>query len=433
MKSEIFFKKACTLMPGGVNSPVRAFRAVGETPRFIKSAKGSKIYDVDCNEYIDYVCSWGPTILGHARKEVTDAVKKAAEDGLTFGAATEKDMVRLVSSGTEAVMSAVRLARGYTGRDNIIKFAGCYHGHSDGMLVEAGSGVLTYSNETKQGKKNSRTFGDETDSGVTAGACGTSVSSSSGVPNAYASCTFVARYNDLDSVRNIIENNPDSIAGIIVEPVAANMGVILPEDGFLNGLRELCDQYGALLIFDEVITGFRLAPGGASEYYQITTDLVTLGKIVGGGMPLAAYGGRRDIMEHVSPVGNVYQAGTLSGNPIATAAGIATLRILKNAPDIYTRLDEKAALLAHAYEEKKGICVNRAGSLIGVFFSDEKEIKNYEQVLRCSKKQYADYFSYMLKNGIYIAPSPYEAMFVSDAHDDEDITKTIDIINNLKL
>ena len=428
MKSKELYKEACEFIPGGVNSPVRAFYSVRETPRFIRSAKGARLRDEDDREYIDYVCSWGPLILGHAREEVVDSVKRAVTDGLTFGAVTQKEtelarliceamspveMVRLVSSGTEAVMSAIRLARGFTGRDIVIKFAGCYHGHSDGMLVEAGSGALTY----RSGE-----------SGETTAAAGRTVSSSAGIPDAYASCTRVADYNDIASVRRIFEECGENIAAVIVEPVAANMGVILPADGFLDGLRKLCDANGALLIFDEVITGFRLGPGGACGYYGIAPDLVTLGKIVGGGMPLAAFGGRRDIMERLSPLGDVYQAGTLAGNPVAVAAGLETLRILMSDPGIYSRLEEKAARLKRAYDGKTGISVNQVGSLLGVFFTGEKEVSNYDQVKKCDAGQYADYFSYMLANGIYVAPSPYEAIFVSDAHGEEEIRRTVETV-----
>ena len=338
--SKHLYDRAIKRLPGGVNSPVRAYQAVGRTPRFIRSAKGAHITDVDGNEMIDYVCSWGPGILGHADPRVVEQVKKACDEGLTYGAPTEREVEmaellaelvpsmevsRLVSSGTEATMSAIRVARGYTRRDKIIKFRGCYHGHSDGLLVKAGSAALT-----------------------------TSVPDSAGVPADYTKNTLVAEYNNRESVRELFEANPDSIAAIIVEPVAANMGVVLPQDGFLAFLREITSEYGALLIFDEVITGFRLALGGAQQYFHVTPDLSTFGKIIGGGMPVGAYGGREDIMRMVSPDGPVYQAGTLSGNPIATAAGLATLRILQEDTGIYDRLEARAKELADAVREAAG-------------------------------------------------------------------------------
>lgn len=410
-KSEKLFEAAKCHIPGGVNSPVRAFGAVGRPPRFIASAKGSKIVDVDGNEMIDYVCSWGPGILGHAHPRVIEKVKEACDGGLTFGAPTEREVVlaeliaeivpsmevsRLVSSGTEAVMSAIRAARGFTNRDKIVKMKGCYHGHSDGLLVKAGSAALT-----------------------------TSVPDSAGVPADYTKHTLVASYNDRDSVEKLFLANPKDIAAVIVEPVAANMGVVLPEPGFLEFLRDITEKYGALLIFDEVITGFRLALGGAQEYYQITPDLTTLGKIVGGGMPIGAYGGRREIMEMVSPLGPVYQAGTLSGNPIATAAGLETLRILKGDPDIYRRLDEKAKKIAQTVREAAGasVCVRQIGSLLSIFFTPV-HVKDYDSALTSDIGRYADYFGCLLDRGIYVAPSQFEAMFVSDAHTWEDIEFT---------
>ena len=414
-RSKALFEAAKCHIPGGVNSPVRAFGSVGRTPRFIASAKGSRITDVDGNEMIDYVCSWGAGILGHAHPRVIKAVQQACEDGLTYGAPTEKEVIlaeliaelvpsmevsRLVSSGTEAVMSAIRTARGYTGRDKIVKFKGCYHGHSDGLLVKAGSAALT-----------------------------TSVPDSAGVPADYTKHTLVALYNDRESVEKLFQANPKDIAAVIVEPVAANMGVVLPETGFLEFLREITKQYGALLIFDEVITGFRLALGGAQEYYGISPDLTTLGKIVGGGMPIGAYGGKREIMQMVSPVGSVYQAGTLSGNPIATTAGIETLQILKEDKTIYKRLEKKAEILATAVREaaKESIIVNQVGSLMSVFFT-EQPVRDYESAVSSNTKCYAEYFGYLLEHGIYTAPSQFEAMFVSDAHTQEDIDKTCEII-----
>lgn len=412
MNKELF-NEAEKYIPGGVNSPVRAFKAVNQTPLFIDKAKGSRIYDADGIEYIDYVMSWGPCILGHADDRVINSVKSACDKGLTFGAPTEKETrlarlicsaypsaqkVRLVSSGTEAVMSAVRTARGYTGKDKIIKFRGCYHGHSDGLLVKAGSGLLTES-----------------------------VPDSNGVPKGYAQNTLLADYNSEKSVEALFKANND-IAAVIVEPVAANMGVVAPKKDFLAFLRNITEKYGALLIFDEVITGFRLAFGGAAEYFSVSPDLVTFGKIVGGGMPLAAYAGRKEIMNVVAPVGSVYQAGTLSGNPIAVTAGIETLEILKE-KNIYAALEEKAKALENAYIEK-GINVNRCGSLLSVFFTDKK-VENYNDVLTCDTKKYADYFSQMLSSGIYIAPSQFEALFLSAVHTAEDLAITKKAINNL--
>ncbi len=393
-RSKVLFEEAKRHIPGGVNSPVRAFGSVGRTPRFIASAKGSRITDVDGNEMIDYVCSWGAGILGHAHPRVIKAVQQACENGLTYGAPTEKEVIlaeliaelvpsmevsRLVSSGTEAVMSAIRTARGYTGRDKIVKFKGCYHGHSDGLLVKAGSAALT-----------------------------TSVPDSAGVPEDYTKHTLVALYNDRESVEKLFQANPKEIAAVIVEPVAANMGVVLPEAGFLEFLREITKQYGALLIFDEVITGFRLALGGAQEYYGINPDLTTLGKIVGGGMPIGAYGGKREIMQMVSPVGSVYQAGTLSGNK---------------------RLEKKTEILATAVREaaKKSIIVNQVGSLMSVFFT-EQPVRDYESAVSSNTKCYTEYFGYLLEHGIYTAPSQFEAMFISDAHTQEDIDKTCEVI-----
>ena len=413
--SKHLYDRAVKRLPGGVNSPVRAYQAVGRTPRFIQSAKGAHITDVDGNEMIDYVCSWGPGILGHADPRVVEQVKKACDEGLTYGAPTEREVEmaellselvpsmevsRLVSSGTEATMSAIRVARGYTRRDKIIKFRGCYHGHSDGLLVKAGSAALT-----------------------------TSVPDSAGVPADYTKNTLVAEYNNRESVRELFEADPDSIAAIIVEPVAANMGVVLPQDGFLAFLREITNEYGALLIFDEVITGFRLALGGAQQYFHVTPDLSTFGKIIGGGMPVGAYGGREDIMRMVSPDGPVYQAGTLSGNPIATAAGLATLRILKEDTGIYDRLEARAKMLADAVREAAGerVSVNQIGSLMSIFFTGDA-VTDYESATHSDTKQYADYFGYLLERGIYVAPSQFEAMFLSDAHSKEDLERTIDVM-----
>ncbi len=411
------FERAKKRIPGGVNSPVRAFGSVGRTPRFISKAKGAVITDADGNNMIDYVCSWGPGILGHADDRVIEAVTKACRDGLTFGAPTEKEIIlaeliselipsmeitRLVSSGTEATMSAIRVARGFTGRDKIIKFRGCYHGHSDGLLVKSGSGALT-----------------------------TSVPDSVGVPGDYTRNTLIADFNSEDSVRELFAENKDQIAAIIVEPVAANMGVVLPQDGYLQFLRDITKENGALLIFDEVITGFRLALGGAQEYYGVTPDLTCLGKIVGGGMPIGAYGGRKEIMDMVSPVGPVYQAGTLSGNPIATTAGITTLSILRDTPGLYEDIAAKAETLHKAVTAAAGdkVSVNRVGSLLSIFFTD-KAVTDYESATASDTKKYSEYFSYLLDRGIYVAPSQFEAMFVSSAHSEAQIAETVKVITD---
>ena len=401
IRSQELFEAARRVMPGGVNSPVRACGHVGRVPRFIARATGAHIWDVDGNEYVDYIGSWGPAILGHAHEEVVAAVKAAAEDGLTYGAPTAREVEmaelvrelvpsmevsRMVSSGTEAVMSAVRVARGFTGRDDIVKFDGCYHGHSDGMLVRAGSGALT---------------GAEPDS--------------AGVPADFAKHTLVAPYNDAEAVEALFASHPDTIAAVIVEPVAANAGVILPKPGFLQALRDITARYGALLIFDEVITGFRLALGGAQAFYGVRPDLTTFGKIVGGGMPAAVYGGREDVMRSVAPDGKVYQAGTLSGNPLATAAGLATLRALKRDPAIYGRLEQKTRRLAEAVRAAAGerADVAQVGSLMSVFFRGDAETV------------FKAWYSHLLDRGVYVAPSRFEAMFVSDAHTEVDIARTV--------
>jgi len=408
--SEDFHARAVQVIPGGVNSPVRAFGAVGGNPRYVRAAKGSRLTDVDGQEYLDYVGSWGPMILGHAHPKVLAAVATAIGDGLSFGASTEREvimaelivsmvesveMVRMVNSGTEAVMSALRLARGFTGRDRIIKFAGCYHGHSDSMLVKAGSGALT------GGRPDSR--------GVTAGT---------------AQDTLVAEYNDLASVQNLLELYPSEIAAIIVEPVAANMGVVLPAPGFLPGLRKLCDDHGSLLIFDEVITGFRLAAGGAQQYFGVSADLVTYGKIIGGGLPVGAYGGRKMIMEQVAPTGGVYQAGTLSGNPVAMAAGIATLTELRENPSIYSQIESRARRLADGFRAQRPCTVNQIGSLVCPFFTD-RPVCDFHSAMSSDTKRYADYFQHMLAEGFWLAPAQYEAMFIASTHTDADIDRTI--------
>lgn len=413
-ESKTLFEESREYFPGGVNSPVRAFGSVGGVPVFVKRAAGSHIYDEDGNEYIDYVDSWGPCILGHAYEPVVEAVREACFSGLSFGAPTRKELVlgkmikecmpsmemmRMVSSGTEAVMSAIRAARGYTGRDKIIKFKGCYHGHSDGLLVKAGSGALTGS-----------------------------APDSAGVPASLTEHTLLAQYNGENSVKKLFEEFPGDIAAVVVEPAAANMGLIAPNPGFLEFLREITSRYGALLIFDEVITGFRMGLGGAQGYYGVIPDMTTLGKIVGGGMPMGVYGGRKEIMEVVSPVGKVYQAGTLSGNPIATAAGIVTIQTLMEQPEIYRSLEEKAGRLIKTLRENlPQTCVNQAGSLFSVFFTD-KPVVDYDSALASDTERYARYFHYLLEHGIYTAPSQFEILFLSAAHTDEDIEKTCRVI-----
>ena len=418
-RSEELFARAVKRIPGGVNSPVRAYGSVTEAPRFIQGAVGSKIFDVDGNAYIDYIDSWGPMILGHNDERIKDAVIRASENGLSFGCATEKEvemaeficeriphveMIRMVNSGTEAVMSALRVARGFTGKSKIIKFAGCYHGHTDAMLVSAGSGVMT-----------------------------SGVPDSAGVPKGCTEDTMIAMYNNLESVERLLTESNDQVAAVIVEPVGANMGVVPPEDGFLQGLRRLCDEHGALLIFDEVITGFRLSFSGAAGFYQVTPDLVTYGKIIGAGMPVGAYGGRKEIMEMVAPAGPVYQAGTLSGNPIAMAAGLEQLKILWEDQEIYTRLYQKGQVLYDGIrsillEKDLPYQVNSVSSLGCIFFTEEK-VKDYATAKTSDTKKFADYFQYMLNHGVHMATSQFEAMFLSDAHTQEDIGTTLDLIN----
>ena len=418
--SEELFDRAVKVIPGGVNSPVRAYGAIGIAPRFIDRADGCHIYDVDGKEYVDYIDSWGPMILGHNFPEVKESVLKACEKGLSFGCATaievemaeficdhipHVDMVRMVNSGTEAVMSAVRVARGFTGKNKIIKFAGCYHGHSDAMLVSAGSGVMT-----------------------------SGVPDSAGVPKGCTEDTMTAVYNDLDSVRALMEQADGQTAAVIVEAVGANMGVVPPKKGFLEGLRKLCDEHGALLIFDEVITGFRLAFGGAAEYFGVTPDLVTYGKIIGAGMPVGAYGGRREIMELVSPVGKVYQAGTLSGNPIAMAAGLTQLKYLYEHQEIYKDLEEKGKRLYGGMEKmlaEKNLPyhINHVSSLGSLFFT-EQEVVDYTSAKSSDTKAFSEYFKGMLAQGIHMAPSQFEAMFLSVAHTDEIIDQTLEAVRN---
>ncbi len=417
-RSERLFERAVKRIPGGVNSPVRAYGAIGETPRFIEKADGCYIYDVDGNRYIDYIDSWGPMILGHNFPAVRESVQKACENGLSFGCATELEvemaeficeriphveMVRMVNSGTEAVMSAIRAARGYTGREKIVKFAGCYHGHTDAMLVSAGSGVMT-----------------------------SGVPDSAGVPEGCTRDTMTAVYNDLDSVKALFESAPGQVAAVIVEPVAANMGVVLPKDGFLKGLRTLCDENGALLIFDEVITGFRLAFGGAAQYFQVVPDMVTYGKIIGAGMPVGAYGGRRDIMEMVAPAGKVYQAGTLSGNPIAMTAGLTQLKYLWENPQVYEELEKKGEKLYGGMEKiaedsGRALTLNHIASLGSLFFT-EGPVVDYASAKTSDTAAFAEYFKAMLRMGIHLAPSQFEAMFLSDAHGEEAIEETLDCV-----
>ena len=409
-RSSELFERAKKVMPGGVNSPVRAYGSVGMDPLYIDRAKGNRIWDADGNEYIDFVGSWGPMILGHADDDVLAAIEECMKKGLSFGACAQLEVemaelvvgniphvesIRMVNSGTEATMSALRIARGYTGRNKIIKFEGCYHGHSDGLLVKAGSGAMT--------------FGNPDSAGVTKGA---------------AEDTLVASYNDLESVKALFANNPAEIACIIVEPVAANMGVVLPEEGFLAGLRAICDQEGALLIIDEVITGFRLAFGGACERLGLEPDLVTYGKIIGGGMPVGAYGGKKKIMETVSPTGPVYQAGTLSGNPIAMTAGIVTLKKLLADPGIYSHLDEMGSRLAAGLREATGNTVNQIGSLVGMYLTDQP-VRSYAEAAKAHTEKFAPMFKALLEEGIYIAPSPFESMFISNPFTDEDIDRVI--------
>jgi len=412
--SERLFKRARRYLPGGVDSPVRAFGAVGDVPRFIVKGKGSRIFDEDDNSYIDYVCSWGPLILGHADRRVVKALRQAAGRGTSFGAVTEletrlaamickalpsMEMVRFVSSGTEAAMSAIRLARAFTGRDRIIKFAGCYHGHCDSLLVSGGSGMATLG-----------------------------IPDSPGVTASTARDTLVVGYNDLDSVRRLFAGYPDSIAAVIVEPVAANMGLVHPASGFLSGLKRLARAHGALLIFDEVISGFRVAYGGAQQLYKIRPDLTCLGKIIGGGLPVGAYGGRRDIMQMVAPSGKVYQAGTLSGNPLAVTAGITTLEILRD-PSIYEQLEEKGELLqeglaAAACYACMPLSIARQGSLLTVFFSAQT-ITDYDSARSCDTAVFGRFFRGMLEQGIYWPPSQFEAAFLSLAHSRQDISATV--------
>lgn len=409
------FQQAQKHIPGGVNSPVRAFKGVGGDPVFFREGKGAWLTDATGKKYVDYIGSWGPMIVGHAHQEVIDAVKEAVNHGLGFGAPTEiettmanlvcelvpsMELVRMVSSGTEATMSAIRLARGYTGRDKIVKFEGCYHGHADSLLVKAGSGALTLG-----------------------------VPSSAGVPASLAEHTLTLRYNDLESVKACFKEAGDQIACIIIEPVAGNMNCIPPVPGFLQGLREICDEYGAVLIFDEVMTGFRVALGGAQAHYKITPDLTTFGKIIGGGLPVGAFGGKREVMEHIAPLGPVYQAGTLSGNPIAMAAGLTTLKLIQ-APGFHDALTKTTETLVSGLQEladKAGIpmTTNQVGGMFGLFFTQDSQVNYYEQVVACDQERFKHFFHLMLNNGVYLAPSAFEAGFVSAAHGEQEIEHTL--------
>ena len=407
-KSEELFACAQKLIPGGVNSPVRAFRGVGGTPLFIARGEGSRIYDVDGNEYIDYVGSWGPLILGHCFPPVIEALRQVLETGTSFGAPTEREvelaelirecvpsveMVRLVNSGTEATMSALRVARGFTGRDLVVKFEGCYHGHVDSLLVKAGSGMATLG-----------------------------IADTAGVPQAFAATTLALPYNSVEAVEKAFRERGDQIAAVIVEPVVGNMGCVPPHPGFLEALRRITEQHGALLIIDEVMTGFRLALGGAQERYKIKPDLTTMGKIIGGGLPIAAYGGRADIMSKIAPLGPIYQAGTLSGNPLAVSAGIAMLRHLKAHPEIYSQLERRTAQLTAGAPE--GVTVNRVGSMFTFFFTPQP-VTDWESAKRSDTGRFRKFFHWMLERGIYLAPSQFEAGFVSAAHDEGDIARTV--------
>ena len=416
MQNHTLYQSACQVIPGGVNSPVRAFRSVGGDPVFIRKASGSRVYGEDGAEYIDYVGSWGPMILGHAHPDVIAAVTARAADGLSFGAPTVietemaelicarlpwVDKVRMVNSGTEATMSAIRLARGFTGRDKIVKFEGCYHGHADSLLVKAGSGALTFG-----------------------------VPTSPGVPADTVKDTLTARYNDLDSVQQIFDEVGGEVAAIILEPVAGNMNCVPPVEGFLQGLRDLCDRHGSLLIMDEVMTGFRVGPRGAQGLYGVEGDITALGKIIGGGMPVGAFGARAEIMAHLAPEGGVYQAGTLSGNPVAMAAGLATLRGTET-EGFYESLGERTeqlvdGILAAAADHGIPMCANRVGPMFGLFFTDASEVKGFADVSACDGERFNRFFHGMLEQGVYLAPSSFEAGFVSAAHSEDDIAVTVE-------
>lgn len=410
LKSQALFERAKLSIPGGVNSPVRAFRGVGGTPPFIVRGQGSRIYDADGNEYIDYVGSWGPLLLGHRFPPVLEALNEALQRGTSFGAPTEEEielaelirelapsieMVRLVNSGTEATMSALRVARGFTGRDITLKFEGCYHGHVDSLLVKAGSGVMTLG-----------------------------LPDSPGVPRGFSDTTITAPFNDADRVASIFSQKGDSIAAVIVEPVCGNMGCVLPEPGFLEALRDITVRYGALLILDEVMTGFRLALGGAQGIFGIKPDLTTFGKVIGGGLPIAAYGGRKDIMTYVAPSGPIYQAGTLSGNPLAVAGGLAMLKYLKDHPEVFDKLDGFTARLAEV--TPPGLVCNRIGSMLTWFFTGEP-VRDFDSAQRSNRQRFGRFFHFMLDHGVYLPPSQFESLFVSAAHTEDDLNRTIKV------
>ncbi|MDA8226150.1 MAG: glutamate-1-semialdehyde 2,1-aminomutase [Desulfitobacterium hafniense] len=414
-KSRLAFAQAKEVIPGGVNSPVRAFKSVGREPVFIARGQGSKIWDIDGNSYIDYVGSWGPLIVGHAHPEVVEAIKRTAEFGTSYGAPTEietelahevlkaypsMDMIRMVNSGTEATMSALRLARGVTGRNKIVKFEGCYHGHADSLLIKAGSGALTFG-----------------------------VPTSPGVPTPTAGTTIAANYNDIDGLRQIFEREGHDIAAVILEPVAGNMGVVLPEPGYLEALRDLTSEYGALLIFDEVMTGFRVSYGGVQARFNIDPDLTCLGKIIGGGLPVGAYGGKRKYMEQIAPSGPIYQAGTLSGNPLAMAAGLTTLRLLQK-PGVYEELEAKTLRIANGMKETAQelglpVWVNSIGAMFSAFFTNE-HVKDFASAMTSDVELFGKFFRGMLERGVYLAPSQYEAVFLSAAHSGEDLDYTLE-------
>lgn len=421
-RSSALFDEAQKYIPGGVNSPVRAFKSVGGVPVFMKSAKGAYLTDVDDNVYIDYINSWGPAILGHTHPEVLEAIQKQAESGFSFGTPTELeteiaklivehvpnvDQVRMVSSGTEACMSAIRLARGYTGRDKFIKFEGCYHGHSDSFLIKAGSGAAT--------------FGNPSSPGVTAGT---------------AKDTLLARYNDIEQVEDLFTHNDGQIAAVIVEPVAGNMGCVLPENNFLQKLRALCDQHGAVLIFDEVMTGFRLAFGGAQELFNVKADLVTYGKVIGGGLPVGAFGGRKEIMNCLAPRGAVYQAGTLSGNPLAMRAGLSTLELIRKDPNFYQNINkttetldfEIAKILNDKNIEHR---INRKGSMMSIFFHTNS-VSNFDEAAMANHSLFNNFFHQLLEKGIYLPPSGFETWFISDAIKDKEIDQTLEVIRQFE-
>ena len=415
-RSHDLFEQAQQYIPGGVNSPVRAFKGVGGDPVFFKHSEGAYLIDEDNNRYIDYVASWGPMIVGHQHPEVIKAVQTVVAEGIGYGAPTaietemakmvcdivpSVEMVRIVNSGTEATMTAIRLARGYTGRDKLIKFEGCYHGHSDSLLVKAGSGALTLG-----------------------------VPTSPGVPASLAEHTITLDYNNIEQVKQVFDEVGDQVACVIVEPVAGNMNCIPPVPGFLEGLREVCDKHGAVLIFDEVMTGFRVALGGAQQYYNVMPDLCTLGKVIGGGLPVGAFGGKKEIMQKIAPLGPVYQAGTLSGNPVSMAAGLTTLKLIR-APGFHDRLSQKTTALCEGLKERASaagipLTTNQVGAMFGVFFSKEKNITSFKQVTECNIEQFKIFYHGMLSQGVYMAPSAYEAGFVSAAHGDEEINATLD-------